>query len=646
MARIDRRRFLTYGAGLFVPAAIGTGWLSAMRGGATGSALVQAQPTLPGSSIPKYRDALVILPAMPRTSRVTSGGRTVDYYEVAQRQFAQQVLPSGLPRTTVWGYGSVNHAGSFRYPANTLEARVRTPLRVKWINDLRSGSSGRFLPPLLPVDPTLHWANPPGGTAGRDSMPMFESTPGRYTGPVPMVVHLHGSERSPQESDGYPEAWFLPNANNIPSGYAAVGSFYDRFRQSSSLGGAWTRGSAVFEYPNEQPATTLWYHDHVLGMTRTNIHAGLAGFYLLRGDERVNGRLPGPAPQIGDPSGVRYHEIALMIQDRSFNADGSLFYPDSRAFFDGFTGPYVPDSDIPPIWNAEVFGDAMLVNGRTWPFLAVEQRRYRFRIVNACGSRFLILRNDRNLPFWQIGADGGFLPSPVRLDRLLLGPAERADVIVDFSRVATGSTVTLLNVGPDEPFGGGEPGVDFEPANPDTTGQVMQFRVVARVGSEDSTAPQSLGLPAPPAAASSARTRQVSLNELDSAVLPDVGPLVGLLGTVNADGSPQPRRWHDPVTERPRVGTTEIWELHNHTEDAHPIHIHVTQFRIRNRQSMETGEVRGPEPWEAGRKDTVIAFPGEITRLSAPFAQGGLFVWHCHIVEHEDNEMMRPLRVE
>jgi bilirubin oxidase len=475
-------------------------------------------------------------------------------------------------------------------------------------------------------------------------MPDFDTTPDPYTGPVPMVVHLHGSERSPQESDGYPEAWFLPNASNIPAVYARSGTFYEPFRRSSPLGSRWSRGNAVFQYPNAQAPATLWYHDHTLGMTRVNIHSGLAGLYFLRGDE---GGLPGPAPMPGDPPGIRYREIPLIIQDRSFNSDGSLFYPDSREFFDGFPGPYVPDSDIPPHWNAEFFGETIVVNGRTWPFLNVEQRRYRFRVLNASGSRFLILRHDSGLPFWQIGADGGFLPRPVQVSQLLLGPAERADVVVDFSGVSAGSTVTLINVGPDEPFGGGEPGVDFPPANPDSTGKVLQFRVGARTDADSSTSPGDLALAGQPSAMPQgvARTRQVSLNELDSAVLPDVGPLVGLLGTLNPDGSGNPLRWHDDITETPQVGTTEIWELHNFTEDAHPIHVHVTQFQILSRQSMEGGAARGPEAWETGRKDTVIAYPGEITRLRAPFNQAGLFVWHCHIVEHEDNEMMRRLRI-
>jgi len=507
----------------------------------------------------------------------------------------------------------------------------------------------RFLPHFLPVDPTLHWANPPGGRDGRDSTPTFARTPGRYTGPMPNVVHLHGSERSPDDSDGYPEAWFLPDATNIPSSFATVGSKYDQFRRGSPLGGLWSRGNAVFRYPNNQRATALWFHDHSLGLTRTNVYAGLAGFYLIRGgpDDRVVGTLPGPAPMPGDPPGVRYHEIALMIQDRSFNSDGSLFYPDSREFFDGLPGPYIPipDSDMPPIWNSEFFGDSITVNGRTWPFLQVEQRRYRFRILNATNSRFLMLQNDGGLPFWVIGTDGGFLPAPVQLNRMLVAPAERYDVIMDFTNVKVGSTVTLTNVGPDEPFGGGEPGVDFTPADPATTGQLLQFRVVPRSGPDHSTPPDQLRLPAIDPTGATTNTRQVSISELDSAVIPGVGPLRSLLGTLNPDASGAPHRWHEDPTERPAVGSTEVWEIHNFTEDAHPTHIHVTQFQVVSRQPMSGGPARPPESWETGFKDMVVALPGEITRVKARFRTGGLFVWHCHILEHEDNEMMRPMRV-
>jgi bilirubin oxidase len=389
------------------------------------------------------------------------------------------------------------------------------------------------------------------------------------------------------------------------------------------------------------------------------VYAGPAGFYLLRrgpGDLPVP-VLPGPAPGVGaDPFG-RYYEIALAIQDRSFNADGSLFYPDSREFFDGFAGAYIPHSDVPPIWNPEFFGNTMVVNGRTWPFLEVERRRYRFRLLNGCNSRFLILKmvseSDRMalrpvssaLPFWQIGGDGGFLPGPVELGQLLLGPAERADVIVDFTNLPEGARLYLINEGPDEPFGGGLAETDFPAADPLTTGQVMELRVVARLGRDNSMPPERLNLPAFRPLGPATNTRRVSLNE-EGSTLPDFdGPVAALLGTVTGSGAPVPKLWDGPITENPALNSTEVWEIHNFTEDAHPIHIHEVQFQIVDRQPFESLTARPPEAGETGFKDTVIAFPDEITRVKALYDRTGLFVWHCHILEHEDNEMMRPYRI-
>jgi bilirubin oxidase len=450
--------------------------------------------TLDPSAIPRYAQPLVIPPAMPRTSRPGQPAN-VDYYEIAVRQFAQRILPAGLPETTVWSHGSAGHPGTFHYPAFTIEASFRRPVRVRWINDLKD-AAGEYLPHLLPVDRTLHWANPPGGAAGRDSRPTFTETPGPCTGPVPIVTHVHGAHTT-QESDGFPEAWYLPAAANIPAGYATTGSYYDAFRASSPVGTDWGNGAAVFEYPNDQRATTLWYHDHTLGKTRLNVYAGPAGFYLLRrgpGD-LPSPVLPGPAPDVGaDPFGT-YYEVPIVVQDRSFNADGSLFYPDTRRFFDGVAGPYVPATDVPPIWNPEFFGNTMVVNGRAWPYLRVEQRRHRFRFLNGCNARFLVLELSNGLPFWQIGAEGGFLPTPVRVVRLLMAPAERADV-VDFTGVPVGTEIVLFNRGPDEPFGGGVPDVDFDAADPTTTGQMMQLRVVAATGADRSHPPDRLTLPA------------------------------------------------------------------------------------------------------------------------------------------------------
>jgi spore coat protein A, manganese oxidase len=667
MARMTRRQLLEYGAAggavLFLPLRVGAPQaLAQVPGG-----------TLPPGSIPKYVTPLVIPPAMPRTAKVpVRAGKSVDYYEIAVRQFRQHILPQamGLEATTVWSYGSVEHPGSFNYPAFTVEASWRKPVRVKWINELVD-PNGNYLPHLLPVDQTVHWANPPGGN-GRDG---HGTDPTPYMGPVPIVTHLHGGHSS-EESDGYAEAWYLPAADNIPSGYARVGSFYDTFRSKAEglLGQPWTPGSAVFQYDNDQRAATMWYHDHTLGMTRANVYAGPAGFYLLRGgpSDAVGGRLPGPAPALGDRSGTKYYEIPIAIQDRSFDADGSLFYPDNRAFFEGLDPsqlqiPFIPEeacdgaSDISPIFNPEFFGNTMVVNGKTWPFLEVEQRRYRFRFLNGCNSRFLLLELSNGLPFWQIGTEGGFLPAPLQLDRLLLGPAERADVIVDFTTVGVGTEIILLNLGPDEPFGGGEPPGDFDQADPDTTGQVMQFRVVPATGPDTSTPPDRLVLPRIRPLPAATTTRQVSLNEVDSETVlvseidgnvvldceegEPFGPKEALLGTLAGDAG-VPLGWDDPITENPAVGATEVWELHNFTEDAHPIHIHEILFEIVDREEIATGAVRDPEPWEAGaRKDTVIAYPGEITRVKATYDRAGLFVWHCHIVEHEDHEMMRPYRI-
>ena len=677
---VSRRDFLKVSG-------VSAGALMAMR-----MKWLRALAQIPGGSlspgdIPKYQTTLLIPPAMPRAGKViVKGGKNIDYYEIAMRQFQQQILPAGLPSTTVWGYGpKVAQTGPaiFNAPSLTFEAKYRTPVRVKWYNELVD-DRGKYLPHLLPVDPTLHWANPPGGSEGRDMRPDFASTPEPYTGPVPIVTHLHGSAGVGDESDGYAEAWYLPAAKNIPAGYATEGTWYDFFKNKAMTvyGVDWEPGSATFQYPNTQRASTLWYHDHTLGMTRLNVYAGPAGFFLIRGgpgdrviDSRTktSGVLPGPAPSQGDAPGMRYYEIPMAVQDRSFNDDGSLFYPDTRAFFDEVFGPYIPDTDISPIWNPEFFGNTMMVNGNTWPFLEVEQRRYRFRFLNGCNSRFLILdfSNIPGVEVWQIGNEGGFLASPVNLSaltggRVLMGPAERADVIVDFTNVPPGSHI-LANIGPDEPFKGFNPdgslsdgeGGALDPADPDSTGQVMEFRVGPALGPDRSTPPQFLQFPAiTPLTGGS--PRPLALLEEMSADFED-SPAETLLGTVAFDtggaGTWMERHWMDEVTENPQVGDTEIWEFYNATADAHPMHIHEVLFQVVNRQEISIDEAtqqvqvlpgsvpQPPEPWETGFKDTIIAYPGQVTRVRMKFETGGQFVWHCHIVEHEDNEMMRPYRI-
>jgi spore coat protein A len=458
-------------------------------------------------------------------------------------------------------------------------------------------------------------------------------------------------------------------------GYATQGTWYDFFKGKAAgkFGVSWGPGYATFQYPNLGRAAQDWYHDHALGMTRLNVYAGPAGFYILRGgpegddavkDSRTGATavLPGPAPKANDkfPANKTYYEIPIAVQDRSFNADGSLFYPDSRAFFDGIEGPYIPDTDISPAWNPEFFGNMIMVNGKTWPFLTVEARRYRLRFLNGCQSRFLILDfgSVPGVEVWQIGNDGGFLASPVNTtanhgNRLLMSPAERADLIVDFSHVPLGNHV-LRNIGPDEPFGGGVPGVDFAVADPSTTGQIVQFRVVPSFAADPTTPPRFLVLPAVVPLPAATITRKLALIEEMSLYFADA-PTEALLGTVGADGALTPLMWMDPVTENPAVGAVEIWELYNTTGDAHPMHVHEVKFQLVDRQPIAVdeeartvavnGPVRGPETWELGFKDTVIAYPGEVTRIRAQFVNPGQYVWHCHIVEHEDNEMMRPYRI-
>jgi spore coat protein A len=721
--------------------------------------------TLDPTTIPKYVTPLVIPPVMKKTG-------TTDEYRIAVRQFEQQILPGGIwntitdrhdtfPPTTVWGYGPSSDPApdsaalggavgvapapnsQFNYPAYTIETTASMAVRVRWINDLVDRKTGRFLPHLLPIDRTLHWANPPELCIDGDRRTDCRGfIPERYRGPVPIVTHVHGAHVE-SHSDGYPEAWWLPAATNIPAGYATKGRLFD----DSTGTNPGNLGYADYTYRNDQPATTLWYHDHALGMTRSNVYAGPAGFWLIRGGPydhpavkrmRDDAILPGPPPVAGEGvldlnipgNAVRnmIREIPIVIQDRSFNADGSLFYPETRAFFEGLDPqdlkiPFIPNrrSDISPIWNPEAFFNVMVVNGVSWPRLEVAPALYRFRFLNGCNSRFLWLKfSNKDVKVWQIGAEQGFLPAPVPMNRLdldgtgdgtaqlLVALAERADVIVDFRGLQNGTEIELLNIGPDEPFGGGLPGTDFNPADPGTTGQVMKFVVKRRLlgasptdpgGSTPATDPSLLVLNAEGPLGRTNKSRNVSLNEevsekVCAATRPDwrirwiasvlpgpdfedkcqalggqsFGPESALLGTVDTDNGSAtgiPLMWTDDtgvstpvevtlqngkkvtvnVTENPKSGDIEEWSIYNFTEDAHPIHLHLVRFEVVSRRPIDGSTLAagtGVQPWEMGYKDTVIAYPGQITTVKAKFDIAGLYVWHCHIVEHEDNEMMRP----
>ncbi len=377
------------------------------------------------------------------------------------------------------------------------------------------------------------------------------------------VVHLHGA-KAPPDSDGYPESWYVPGK------------------------------SAVCYYPNNQDAAMLWYHDHTMGINRLNIYAGLFGLFVVRDAVEDALQLPkGP------------FEIPLVIFDRLLRKDGQLEYPVSGV--DG--APWVP----------EVFGNAYLVNGKLLPYVEVEPRQYRLRLLNASNGRFLHLVFSDNRKFHQIGTDQGLLPAPVALDSALLAPAERADAIVDFAG-RQGSEVTLNN--------------DFVP--------LMQFRVGSGKAATYSI-PSTLRPIAKLSEGMATKTRMLALIENKDAA----GDSMAML--LNG------QHWDMPVTENPVLDSVEIWTLINTTDDSHPIHLHLVRFQILDRRRFDafeyvtsgkvryTGAATPPAPEEAGWKDTVRADPKMVTRIIVRFeGYPGRYVWHCHVLEHEDNEMMRP----
>jgi spore coat protein A, manganese oxidase len=389
---------------------------------------------------------------------------------------------------------------------------------------------------------------------------------------VRTVVHVHGAKTGP-ESDGYPEDWVVPGK------------------------------SSLYYYPNQQDAATLWYHDHTLGINRLNVYAGLLGAFFIR---------DGVEDALNLPQGK--YELPLMLYDRLLTRDAQLLYPIS------------PDPQSP--WVPELSGNAILVNGKLFPYLEVEPRKYRFRVLNASNARFYHLSFvgktlADNAAFHQIGTDQGLLAAPVTVTSLEIAPGERADIVVDFSE-HRGEQLVLKN----DAF------------------IVMQFRVSAGKVTDASSLPPALR-PVPRIPESQAvQTRLLTLNEYVN----KAGNPVQLL--LNAS------HWRMPVTEKPVLGSTEIWTLINPTNDSHPIHLHLVRFQILDRQPYEPwlfqtkrqlhflGPPQPPDPNEAGWKDTVRAHSQMVTRIIVPFTGfTGRYVWHCHILEHEDNEMMRPYEV-
>jgi spore coat protein A, manganese oxidase len=386
---------------------------------------------------------------------------------------------------------------------------------------------------------------------------------------VRAVTHLHGA-KAPADSDGYPDDWYVPGK------------------------------SVTYHYPNHQEAATLWYHDHALGITRLNVFAGLFGFYILRDDFEDSLDLP---------SGK--YEIPLALYDRSFDRDGQLAYPIS--------------GNLKSPWVSEYFGDAVLVNGKLFPYFDVEPRKYRFRILNASNARFLHLSLSNKQEFHQIGTDQGLLAAPVEQQLLQIAPGERADVILNFAGHA-GEQIVLKS---------------------DVAFVIMQFRVQQQSVTDTSSLPAILRPVAKIPESAAIQNRMLTLGEIDDMVQ---NPMTMLLNNAH---------WDMPITENPKLDSVEIWNLINLTDDSHPIHLHLVRFQILDRRSFKvddfytehgkitfTGPVVPPSANEAGWKDTVRTDPGMVTRIIVKFeGYKGRYVWHCHILEHEDNEMMRPYEV-
>jgi spore coat protein A, manganese oxidase len=505
--------------------------------------------------------------------------------------------------TTMWGYGT--SAQPALWPGYTFELRAGQTVKVRYANNL----TGITYPKDVPVDQTLHWADPLNGGNPANRF---------YTGPVPLVAHQHGGDTE-SLSDGLPDGWATP-------GNAIRGRLFN----------------PLYTYDNDQEATQLWYHDHAVGLTRLNVYMGLAGNYFIRDANEDALRLP------------KYpYEVPLQIQDRQFMANGQLFYASQDP-----ENPFAPN----PTHLPENFGDVVLVNGKAWPVLDVEPRRYRFRVVNGSDSRVYDMRLSNGASFMQIGSDLGMLNRPVELKMLSVAPGERADIIIDFAGMR-GQTI-IVNNSANAPYPNGDPIV------PGTADQVMAFRVsLPKSSVADRPIPENLRplLGPVPVLSAPVRTRKILLfegtdtrNRLQTmaGIVDSTRPTLN--GTLVVT---------DPISENPQVGDTEVWEFYNTTADAHPIHLHLVDFRIINRQSFSgdilpktnsdgsqggvldessirmTGIRQTPRAEERGKKDTAKMFPGEVTRVIAKFTRPGEYLYHCHILSHEDHEMMRPYYV-
>jgi spore coat protein A, manganese oxidase len=399
--------------------------------------------------------------------------------------------------------------------------------------------------------------------------------------PVPVTTHLHGG-RTPPGSDGYPTDLILPRSS----------SSHTHHEHPAHPGWSFHRGSKDYVYPLEQRATTLWYHDHRMDFTGPQIWRGLAGFHIIRDEE--DDTLPLPKDK---------RDVPLMICDRSFDEDGSFLYPSLDPSLQGKPG-------VKDHYMDGVLGDTILVNGVPWPFMEVSNTRYRFRILNASNARRYRLALDPGpsdgLPFVQVGSDGGLLGAPISHRTIPIAPAERFDVVIDFSKYPVGTKVTLKNH-----LGLG------------TTSRVMRFHVV-RKEKEQSAVPERLSDMDEFKALGESNARHTSKFYFTRAA----HNMWAINGKVFS-----PSR----IDARPELGSTEIWELT--TDVHHPVHIHLVKFKVLSRS-------HGEPPTDAGWKDTIDLRPGEVARVIARFdGYRGKYVFHCHNLEHEDMMMMANFEV-
>ncbi|WP_091287798.1 multicopper oxidase family protein [Amycolatopsis xylanica] len=401
--------------------------------------------------------------------------------------------------------------------------------------------------------------------------------------PVPTVVHLHGG-RTPPESDGYPTDLVLPDGWHDPG----HGTHMHDPRAVV------TRLTRDYTFPMDQRATMLWYHDHRMDFTAPAIWRGLAGLHIIRDDAEES---------LGLPAGSR--ELPLVIMDRAFDGDGGLAYPALDPSLRAHPGVHEP-------YLAGVLGDVILVNGAPWPVHEVDAARYRLRLLNASNARHYdleaVTEDGRRLDLVQIGADQGLLAAPVTHQTLPIAPAERYDVVADFSGVPVGGLVKILNR-----LGSGR------------TSEVMAFRV-ARRGADDSRIPSVLSADLPAWNRSDAvRVRDFSFR---------AGQMNGGHGWLIGGLPFHPARTDVTVG----LGDVEVWRLI--ADVHHPVHLHLAGFRVLSRGG------KPPLPRDAGLKDTISLRPGESAEIITRFdGYRGRYLFHCHNAEHEDMGMMANLEI-